>query len=715
MSNPVVSSVTFDKTSYNKGDVITATVKYSDSNTHGVTAGQGMFSPVVGTFASFTTATPSINPKNVGDIIVMHVITEGSAPPTGVTGGNCTWKQAGTTLSGTVNAGFRAAVFIGTATATGAATATVSFTGVPTAIRGITQEYHSSTGQYLFVSQGNLDTTGSNTMPSLTPPTANDLYSVFAFNSGTSVLGQTAGYTYQADANGNGYAYDANCPQSPQAPTFGDSGNTFGIAILLSAPLSAGTFTKVGGIIQSQAATISINPQAVGDIIVLHVESQGSAPPQGITGGNCTWKQVGVTFAAQVGAVGSAEAVFVGTAVATGAATATISYNGTPTSVNNRGQEFFSSTGTYTFVAQAQLDSAGTNQLPSLTPTAPGQLYCVSVLDASTFVAGTTPGYTYELDVNNNGLVFNPSCTSDIQAPTAGDSTCVFGIAILLSAGGSSTPTPTPTPAASPLIASIATHAGTDPFGNPFPQGVSAEIGSLTGTTLSVANTLVADQTGLSVYNGAPVPANLQLAITPQGGIVTKSPVVLNQFGGTPLANPNGGATEFSGHGDIQVVDGLDQQAYATQRRSLATSGDQNVTSTTFGTVMQSPVKAGASAREYRIHGQVFAAPNQTGGKIGLRWTGPGATIGHVNFTYKSPASSPATSNDESGALGNGVSTTGVISATMAVGFETDITIDGVIQVPAGVSGAFTIDAAEGTAGDSFIVRQFSYIDVMPV
>jgi hypothetical protein len=40
MALPVVSSVSFDKTSYNTGDLITATVHYSNLNTSGGAAGK---------------------------------------------------------------------------------------------------------------------------------------------------------------------------------------------------------------------------------------------------------------------------------------------------------------------------------------------------------------------------------------------------------------------------------------------------------------------------------------------------------------------------------------------------------------------------------------------------------------------------------------------------------------------------------------------------
>lgn len=710
MANPVITSVTFDKPAYNKGDMITCTVKYSDSNKHGVINGNGAFT-AVGALIQGTSLTPSITTTTVGDLVLLHVITEGSAPPTGISGGNCTWQQVGQTFTGTVNSGFSAAVFAGTVTAAGTATATITASGVPSATRLDGQEYHSSVGQWVFVSQANLDVTGSNTGPSLTPSGSGQLYSFFGFDTGTATVGQTPGFTYEIDGNGNPYAFNPACTLTAQAPVFGDTGVAFGIGVLMSAPLSSGTFTSVGSLIQSLTNTVTVSPQSLGDLVLLHVFSIGNAPAASIQGGNCNWQQVGTAFTGTVNS-GFVCAVFAGTAIATGSATATVSFTGTATSIILLGQEYYSSTGQWQFISQGGLDvSPDTNTMPTLSPTASGQLYASASLDGVTSTAGSTPGYVYQVDGNGNGYVYNPACTTSPQAPVFGDSNHNFGLSVLMSTGSSGTGGGgSPTPAASPLIASIATQAGTDPYGNPYPQGLGVEKGVISGTVLSAGNTLTVDSTGLSVFNGAPVPANLQLAITPGGGIVTKSPVIFNQLGGTPTANANHGGTAYSAHGDLQVVDGLDQQAYATERRSLATGNDQNITSTTFATFLSTTVAAGASAREYRIHAELFIAPNQTGGKAALRWTGPGATIGHLNFVYTS-----GTASGNSGALGNAISSSGAITMTMVNGQEIGVVVDGTIQVPASTTGNFTLDGAEGTAGDSFIVRQFSSVDIMPV
>jgi hypothetical protein len=193
------------------------------------------FTPVGGLIQG-TSLTPSVTAHAAGDVILLHVITEGNAPPTGISGGNATWTQVGNTLSGSVNSGFSAAVYEGTVTAAGTAQATVTTSGTPSAVRIGGQEYNPGSGQTgALVSQANLDVTGTNTGPSVTPTGSNELYSFYGFDTGTGSAGSTPGYTYELDNNGNIYAYDPASPAQP--PVFGDSNIAFGIAVLMeSAP-----------------------------------------------------------------------------------------------------------------------------------------------------------------------------------------------------------------------------------------------------------------------------------------------------------------------------------------------------------------------------------------------------------------------------------------------------------------------------------------------
>lgn len=189
------------------------------------------FTPVGGLIQG-TSRTPSVTAHAVGDVIVLHVTTEGNAPPTGISGGGATWKQLGTTLRGSVNSGFSAAVYEGTVTAAGTATATVTTSGKPSAVRIAGQEYNPGSGQTgVLVAQANLDVTGTSTGPSITPAGGNELYSFYGYDTDIGSAGSTPGYTYELDDNGNPYVFDPASPTQP--PAFGDSNVAFGIAVLL--------------------------------------------------------------------------------------------------------------------------------------------------------------------------------------------------------------------------------------------------------------------------------------------------------------------------------------------------------------------------------------------------------------------------------------------------------------------------------------------------
>ncbi|HZP53525.1 hypothetical protein [Actinocrinis sp.] len=190
----------------------------------------------VGGFIQTTSLTPSIATHAVGDVVLLHVITEGNAPPTGVSGGGATWKQIGSTLRGSVNSGFSAAVYEGTVTTAGTARATVTTSGTPSAVRIGGHEYNPGSGQTgVLVTQANLDVTGTSAGPSVTPTGSNELYSFFGFDTDIGSAGSTPGYTYEFDDYGNMYAFDPASPTQP--PAFGDSNVAFGIAVLMeSAP-----------------------------------------------------------------------------------------------------------------------------------------------------------------------------------------------------------------------------------------------------------------------------------------------------------------------------------------------------------------------------------------------------------------------------------------------------------------------------------------------
>jgi hypothetical protein len=456
-------------------------------------------------------------------------------------------------------------------------------------------------------------------------------------------------------------------------------------------PTAAGTFTKVGGLIQSSGSTITIDPVNINDTIILHVISNGTAPPSGVSGGNCTWVQIGNTFNGTVN-VGFIGAVYQGTAIATGSAVATVSFAGTPTTIRNAAQEWASSTGTCMFITQNTLDSAGTNTMPAITATA-GELYSIFEFDNVTSTAGTTPGYTYEIDSNGNCLCFNGNCTAGIQAPVMGDSTCAFGIAVLLSAGGGINGN---------LIIAGASAAGSDGVGNAFVEGLNVFAGAIAGATAMFGNSVVINSSGLFVYNGAAIPANLQLSITPGGAITTNAPVLFEKRASTPASDPNGGATAYSTNGSLQVVDGQDNNVYYTQTQTRVLRASIGFSSTTpSDTGLHMPVSAN---RTYRIAGIVFIqAPAAAPGLVQFELAGPGGTTGQIGFLLVR-ATVTATQNVAPN-VNAGIFQTAVNNQYLCY-------IDGIITTTA--AGTAALFASVNAAATSFSLEPFSSLSFSP-
>lgn len=352
--------------------------------------------------------------------------------------------------------------------------------------------------------------------------------------------------------------------------------NSNGIFMYSGTPGGAGTWTDAGGgLISSALATFTVSPHAVGNLVVMHICSEGGAPPVGVTGGNCNWAMVGNSFAGTVNA-GFCESVWVGTATATGAAVATVTYSGAPTAFRNAGHEFISSTGGYTFVGQNNLDSAGTNQMPAVTPTSAGQLYSCYQFNNAVTVAGATPGYVYEIDANGNGLCFDANCTAVAQAPTWGDANCAFGIAAILTAAAG--------PVGNLVMALVNPKGtGTDPFGNVAPFGQSMQF-----------------------------------------------PVYLGPYAAVPAAVSNVAAL-FSQTGSVNVVDGNDGNLYSVECQTRSLAADVNISHTAmFDTGLHMPV----AAKRYRISGVLYiTAPAAAPGTVNFSVAGPGGATGLIAFS----------------------------------------------------------------------------------
>jgi hypothetical protein len=196
----------------------------------------------VGTWHGSSSAALTLANQAIGNLLIVEVINFSNSTVwcTGLTGGGATWVQAGVKFSGTTN-NYSAAVFFGTVTATGAQTATPTWSGTAPGSYGIAgQEFHSSVGTWFFDKQGNLDSTGTANWPSLSA-VAGQLY--FGYAAGlTATSGSTSGYVYNPSVDGvsNGAAYNLSTPSGATFPVWGDIAQQLGIAILVSEGSPAG-------------------------------------------------------------------------------------------------------------------------------------------------------------------------------------------------------------------------------------------------------------------------------------------------------------------------------------------------------------------------------------------------------------------------------------------------------------------------------------------
>lgn len=82
-------------------------------------------------------------------------------------------------------------------------------------------------------------------------------------------------------------------------------------------------------------------------------------------------------------------------------------------------------------------------------------------------------------------------------------------------------------PALGNLILSMAAQAGTDPYGNAYPQGLNVTVGAISGTTIT-GNDFIINDSGQFFYSGTPGSGNLVASVTNGAGT--------DQFGNSFLA-----------------------------------------------------------------------------------------------------------------------------------------------------------------------------------
>lgn len=151
-----------------------------------------------------------------------------------LTGGGCTWVPVGTKLG--VNTNYTASMFVGTETATGAFTPSLTWSGTaPTNWGYASQMFHTTVGSWYLDKFGSIDSlAGQNSWASLTPNAAGELYWGYAATT-AATAGTTTGYTYNITIDGasNGCAYNVACPASATFPVWGDAGHQLGMMALI--------------------------------------------------------------------------------------------------------------------------------------------------------------------------------------------------------------------------------------------------------------------------------------------------------------------------------------------------------------------------------------------------------------------------------------------------------------------------------------------------
>jgi hypothetical protein len=234
-------------------------------------------------------------------------------------------------------------------------------------------------------------------------------------------------------------------------------------------------------------------------------------------------------------------------------------------------------------------------------------------------------------------------------------------------------------PVSGNLVMSVSALAGTDGQGNAYNAGV-----------------WIYDSGGNSV------------GLVPGGGSAA-SQLALSTGSGTPTP-PAGSASLYgAGSGAIQAVDGTDAQAYGTQRRSIVTGGVQSITSATPGFWISTPVAGGSSIREYRVYGKAYVGSTHAAVTLNFYWNGPSGIGGTMEFNFYTGAAY------NTGGFVAGPAARYSPAFTLNNGVNAIVAFDGVISIPAGVSGTFGIQAAATAGTDSYNIAGNSFMDIMPV
>ena len=215
-----------------------------------------------------------------------------------------------------------------------------------------------------------------------------------------------------------------------------------------TASTAAGTISAVGTLQQGSGTpgrtTLSVNPQNVGDALVLMASiNSSSITIASVSGGGATWQKSTSTFD------GEDIEMWLGTVTTTGSSTITVTYSGTigSTGVELDAQEYTNGTGASTVwsddvVGNSHNDTSSTTvAYPMLSPTHSGEAYVGYAHVPISGAAGSTSGFTYVVTASGNKVVaFNPNVSS-VSSPTASQSPTGTSVSVGALVIASATPT----------------------------------------------------------------------------------------------------------------------------------------------------------------------------------------------------------------------------------------------------------------------------------
>jgi hypothetical protein len=194
------------------------------------------------------------------------------------------------------------------------------------------------------------------------------------------------------------------------------TGMVAGTAPVVSAVGSLATINTTNA-----GTTLAVNPQNLGDVMVVTVETGANATLSSVSGGGvASWVKVMSWIPA-----GADREIWFGAVTAVGASTITFSWTGAlgTHNVEYSAMEFKADrpvTWASTTSNEIHNTAVSTNMpMPSLTPAVSGELYVGLAVVATGPTGGTTPGYTFAPTAWGNTYVYNPACTSAAQAPVA--------------------------------------------------------------------------------------------------------------------------------------------------------------------------------------------------------------------------------------------------------------------------------------------------------